>query len=199
MNETIEKQLLETEQNAEMSIFGTDLFKRIYSDLTKEQGVVRDEIREIMLRGMKDFVKSQIQNTEPINEEAIEIAYMAGIVTVIGGDIAHDDKLATVERLRNKAIKRVIQKDNLSGYEVTYEDGSTGGIIIPKEAYELGKEKGLEMNEILAKASPEDKAIKTAKLMSESDLNKILDIAADKLINQDFGMENVVKILDVEE
>jgi hypothetical protein len=199
MNETIEKELLETERNAEMSIFGTDLFKRIYSDLTKEQGVVRDEIREIMLRGMKDFVKSQIKNTEPINDEAIEIAYMAGIVTVIGGDIAHDDKLATVERLRNKAIKRVIQKDNLSGYEVTYEDGSTGGIIIPKEAYELGKEKGLEMNEILAKASPEDKAIKTAKLMSESDLNKILDIAADKLINQDFDSENVVKILDVEE
>lgn len=186
MNETLEKEVLEEEKCSKNSFFETELFKKVFKDVKEVESELRQELKEVLLVGMKDFVKKEITNTEPINWEAVELAFFAGIATVLGGDIAGD--IRKQEKCKTNAIKRVIRKDNLIGFHINYEDTSdeTGGVVMPKEQYDEMIAEGKTLTEIVLAVSPQNKKIKEVYQMSEAELNKILDISADKLINREF-------------
>lgn len=78
MTETLEKEVLEEEKRSKNSIFETELFKEIFKGVKEAEGELRQELKEVLLVGMKDFVRKEITNTEPINEEALELAFFCG-------------------------------------------------------------------------------------------------------------------------
>lgn len=186
MNETLEKEVLKEEKSSSNTIFETILFKEVFNDVKDVQGEIRQELKGVLLDGMRKFVKEEITNTEPINWEAVELAFFAGIATVLGGDIAGD--IRKQEKCKTNAIKRVIRKDNLIGFYINYEDTSdeTGGVVMPKEQYDEMIAEGKTLTEIVLAVSPQNKKIKEVYQMSEAELNKNLDILADKLINREF-------------
>lgn len=185
MTETLEKEVLEEEKKAENSIFETELFKKVFNELNNPESECRQEIRKLIVGGVKEFVKKKITNTEPINEEAVELAFTAGVATVLGGDICSKRRR---ENMKAAAIKRVIRKQDLIGFHIDFEDSSetAGGVILPKEQYEKLLSEGKTLIEIVTIVSPEKRKIKNVYPMSEEELNKILDISADKIIKHEF-------------
>ena len=152
MEETLEKEILEEEKNSSKTIFESELFENVYGGLIDvSKGELRNEVRNILLEGMKKFVEGKTCNTEPINWEAVEIAYFAGVATALGGDVSRIAREKSLEEARTEIMKRVIRKDNFIGFDI-YFDGDnkpTGAAIFPKEQYEDLLKRGQTLEEII--------------------------------------------------
>ena len=173
MSETLEKEVLEEEKNAPNSIFETELFKDVYHKLTDPQGEIGEEIKEILHNGLKDFVEKQIENKETCNtlyDDSLQIAFWAGIAIAIGGTI-FSQKRENLEKESNNIKKRVIRRENLIGFNVTFENEEkvTAKAIFPKEQYEEMITDGKTVREIVSKSFKGDKIIKDIQLMTDEE------------------------------
>lgn len=183
MSETLEKEVLEAEKKSKNTIFETDLFQDVYKGVRESKEEIREEIREILIDGLKRFVEEQICNTEPINWEGVEIAFFAGIATVLGGDIVAKIKEEDVETVFADIEKRIIRKENFIGFDVEFVNSNDKGkVILPKEQYDDLVLSGKTMDEIVRSVLPEDKKVKSICPMTPADLDKCLDISADKIL-----------------
>ena len=186
MTETLAKEVLEEEKNAPNSIFETELFKDVYQKLTDPQGEIGEEIKEILHSGLKDFVEKQIENKETCNtlyDDSLQIAFWAGIAIAMGGTI-FSQKRENLEKESNNIKKRVIRRENLIGFNVTFENEEkvTAKAIFPKEQYEEMIADGKTVREIVSKSFKGDKIIKDIQLMTDEELRQWLDIAADEIL-----------------
>lgn len=179
MSETLEKEVLEAEKNG--TVFETKMFDHIYSEVSAVKDEMRQELQTVLLDGLRKFVEKKINNTEPINWEAVEIAFFAAVAISLGGDYCKKNReesmVATVK-------KRVIRKENLIGFNVILEgeDKPTAGTVIPKEQYDELILSGKTMLEIVKSALPDDQKIKDVYLMSPAELDKILELSADAML-----------------
>ena len=89
---------------------------------------------------------------------------------------------AALETIKNDAYKRIIRKDNFIGFNVLFENGQRGGVIIPKEQYDYINEKGLDLISMLNKEVPEERKVKEYSLMEAEELSKMLEKSADKIL-----------------
>lgn len=64
MNETLEKETLKEEKSSSNTIFETILFKEVFNGVKDVQGEIRQELKGVLLDGMRKFVKEEITNTE---------------------------------------------------------------------------------------------------------------------------------------
>lgn len=173
----LEKETLEEEKQG--TIFSTEMFNHIYNQLIEAKSKLREELQNVLGNGVIEFVKSKIQNTEPLNEEAIRIAFNVGVATVLGGDMVammRKDR----EKLVAQAMKRVIGKENMIGFNFNFENGNKGACILPKEQYEeLSKTHSLE--EIISRTT-DGKKFSNITPMSDEELDKALEMAADEIV-----------------
>ena len=93
-----------------------------------------------------------------------------------------EDLLLALETIKNDAYKRIIRKDNFIGFNVLFENGQRGGVIIPKEQYDYINEKGLDLISMLNKEVPEERKVKEYSLMEAEELSKMLEKSADKIL-----------------
>lgn len=134
MSETLEKEVLEAEKSG--TIFETELFDHIYSDVSAAKDELRQELQTVLLDGLRKFVEKKIRNTEPINWEAVEIAFFAATAISLGGDYCKKNRK---ESMVATAKKRVIRKENLigfnagSGYKISFklQSGTQEDVVLP--------------------------------------------------------------------
>lgn len=88
MSETLEKEVLEEEKNG--TIFETKMFDHIYSEVSAAKDELRQELQTALLDGLRKFVEKKIGNTEPINWEAVEIAFFAATAISLGGRLLQE-------------------------------------------------------------------------------------------------------------
>lgn len=186
MTETLAKEVLEEEKNATNSIFETELFEDVYQNLTKEQGDIGEDIKGILHKGMKDFVKKQIESKAICNglyDDSLEIAFWAGIAISMGGQIFSKQR-DELEKSSNNIKKRVIRKENLIGFNITFENEKdiVAKTILPKEQYEELIATGKTDKEIVSRSIKGNKIIKDVQPMTDEELSQWLDVAADKIL-----------------
>ena len=183
MTETLEKEVLEEEKKSETTIFETELFKDVFRCISDVKGELRTELKDILISGLQKFVNESICNTESINWEAVEIAFYAGIATVLGGDVFSSIKKENKKKILTDIEKRIIRKENFIGFDIEFVDSNEKGkTILPKEQYDELILSGKTMDEIVKSILPEDKKIKSVCPITTADLDKWLDISADQIL-----------------
>lgn len=183
MTETLEKEILEEEKNSKTTIFETELFKEVYKSIAEVKGEIRTELKDVLISGLKKFVEENTCNTDSVNWESVEIAFYAGIATVLGGDVFSSIKKENKKKILTDIEKRIIRKENFIGFDIEFIDSNEKGkTILPKEQYDELILSGKTMDEIVKSILPEDKKIKSVCPMTTADLDKWLDISADQIL-----------------
>ena len=190
MSETLEKEVLEEEKKASCTIFETALFKHAFNSLANPDGELRSEIKSVLLDGMKKFVKNKINIKEDCSnlyDEALEIAFFAGVAISLGTEVT---KIMEKEKnIKADAFKRIIRKDNCIEFTVTFKDEKTvGKVILAKEQYDRLIQQGKTTNEIVKMGLNDDsKVIEKVELISAEELDKLLEISADRILKGEMG------------
>ena len=189
MSETLEKEVLEEEKKASCTIFETALFKHAFNSLANPDGKLRSEIKSVLLDGMKKFVKNKINIKEDCSnlyDEALEIAFFAGVAISLGSEVT---KIMEKENVKADAFKRIIRKDNCIGFTVTFKGEKTvGKVILAKEQYDRLIQQGKTTNEIVKMGLNDDsKIIEKVELISAEELDKLLEISADRILKGEMG------------
>lgn len=83
---------------------------------------------------------------------------------------------------KNDVYKRIIRKNNFIGFNVLFENGKRGGVIIPKESYDYINEEGLDLISMLNEEVPEERKVKEYSLMEAEELSRVLETSADKIL-----------------
>ena len=192
MSETLEKEILEEEKKASCTLFETDLFKHVFNSLANPDSELSSEIKSVLLDEMKEFVKKQINIKEDCSNlynEALEIAFYVGFAITMSGDLLASFRKEKESSSKTSVLKRIIRKENCIGFTVTFKgEKNIGKIILAKEHYDSLIQEGRTTNEIVKMALNDDnKIIEKVELMPADELDKLLDLSADKILEEGLG------------
>lgn len=184
MTETLEQEVLETETKAQTTFFETTLFRTAYDQLQEysTENESRIEIRKIMENGLHKFLEKQFPNTS-IPYELVNAAYYAGLAVSLGSRTAIE---LDYSELFAKAMKRIIRKENMLGFNIKFADGTSGGVIIQQEDLDKANKKGIDLKKLIEGSTNGREVIEYSE-MSADELNEILDISADKILKGEFN------------
>ena len=181
---TLEKEILEEEKKG--SIFETQAFKFTFEGLInagKETGD-KEELSNLLKTHLVKFVQERHPG-QVIPEDIVETTFFAASAVTLAGEILRQQE-SVAEEITSKAIKRVIRKENMIGFNTTFDDDTEGGIIMPKEQYNRAVEEGLDIIEIVNRNNTCGKTIVSAVEMTEEELDNILELSADTLLKDGF-------------
>lgn len=178
-SKTLEQEVLEEEKKG--SIFDTEHFNYVYEQL-RTTGETSDynEISSLLNEHFVGFIQKKHPEQE-IPRDIVETAFYAATAIHLAYEVLKSGE-AALETIKNDAYKRIIRKDNFIGFNVLFENGQRGGVIIPKEQYDYINEKGLDLISMLNKEVPEERKVKEYSLMEAEELSKMLEKSADKIL-----------------
>lgn len=93
------------------------------------------------------------------------------------------------KNVKADAFKRIIRKDNCIGFTVTFKgEKAVGKVILAKEQYDRLIQQGKTTNEIVKMGLNDDsKIIEKVELISAEELDKLLEILADRILKGEMG------------